>query len=730
MEEFEGAEQAPDLDDIGQRGTAPPGNDLARRMMMLVRMSRMPNVADVLKDDELAEIGKKVKQEYDIDLQSRDEWEKRAKKAMEVAKQMSQAKSFPWPDASNVKYPLLTTAALQFAARAYPAICDGPRVVKCQVMGSDPTGMKAGAADRISQHMSYQLLYETSWESDIDTLLHQLPIVGCVFKKVYRDGTTDAGFCDDLIAAFDLVVNQSAKDLETVPRITHRFPLYPHQIAERQRDGRFSEVDIHGDAEKDANDDHAPHQILEQHRYLDLDDDGVLEPWIVTVHEKSEQVLRIVPGFDADEINFDARKGKILRIKRKDYFVKVPFIPDPEGGFYDLGFGHLLEHVNATIDTSINQMNDAATMQNSGGGFIGGAIDIGKGKATIRVRPGEYIRVTGAGDQLRNAIVPHQHPGPSAVSMQLLELMLSAGKDIASVQDILVGDNSKSMTATATMAIIEQGLKVFTAIYKRIFRALKQEFRLIFEINKKHLDVEKYLALVDVPQPQQQPMMGHNGGPPMGDQQPMPSPDGQMMPPGPPQPPPMPPGFVPLDVVAQDYQGQMDIMPVSDPSNVTDMQRMAKAQFVMEQLKEGNPFINGKIVTQRALEAARIERVEEIIQDPPPPPPDPAAQKAQADIQAKQASAELDQQSKQADMAIKQQTAEMDITVKAETARMTLELKQRELELKERELALKEREMMGQAQLREAELGQKWKALEVKEAEAKVKAEAAGDDAD
>lgn len=728
MEEFEGTEQAPDLDDMPRTGQAAalPGNDLAKRMMTLVRMSRMPNVAEVLKETERAEIGKKVKQEYDIDLQSRDGWEVKAKKAMDVAKQVATSKSFPWPDASNVKYPLLTTAALQFAARAYPAICDGPRVVKCQVMGADPSGMKAGAADRISQHMSYQLLYETSWESDIDTLLHQLPIVGCVFKKVYRDGTSEAGFCDDLISAFDLVVNQSAKDLATVPRITHRFPLYPHQIAERQREGRFSEVDIHGDDEKDANDDHAPHQILEQHRYLDLDGDGVLEPWIVTVHEKSEQVLRIVPGFDADEIQFDAMSGKILRIKRKDYFVKVPFIPDPEGGFYDLGFGHLLEHVNATIDTSINQMNDAATMQNSGGGFIGGAIDLGKGKATIRMRPGEYHRLTGAGDNIRNNIVPHQHPGPSAVSMQLLELMLSAGKDIASVQDILVGDNSKSMTATATMALIEQGLKVFTAIYKRIFRALKQEFRLIFEINKRHLDVQKYIALVDVPQPQQQPMMGHNGGPPMGDQPPMPGPDGQMMPPGPPQQPPMPP---PVDP-SQDYLGQMDIMPVSDPSNVTDMQRMAKAQFVMEQLMKGNPFINGKIVTQRALEAARIERVEEIIQDPPPPQPDPAAQKAQADIQAKQASAQLDQQAKQADMAIKQQTAEMAMSVKAQTARMTLELKQRELELKERELALKEREMMGQSQLRDAQLGQKWKELEVKEAEAKVKADPAGDDAD
>jgi len=719
IDESEGmAEAVPDADDM-----PPHVLEMRGRLVMLQRMSKLPNVAESLEDTRLNDIGKRVKKEYDIDKASRSEWEKRARSAMDIAKQIKQPKSFPWEEASNVKYPLLTTAALQFASRAYPAIVDGPRVVKCQVMGADPDGTKASAADRISQHMSYQLLYETNWESDVDTLLHQLPIIGCVFKKIYRDGTKEAGFCDDLVSAFDLVVNQAAKDLETVPRITHVFPLYPHQISERQRAGTYSDVELDGE-EDDGEDDQSPHQMLEQHRYLDLDDDGILEPWIVTVHEKSQKVLRIVAGFDPDEIEYDAQKGKILRIKRKDYFVCVPFIPDPEGGFYALGFGHLLEHVNATIDTSINQMNDAATLQNAGGGFIGGSIDLGKGKATIKIRPGEYVRVMGAGDQLKNSIVPHMHPGPSQVSMKLLELMLTAGKDIASVQDILTGDAQRSQTATTTMALIEQGLKVFTAIYKRIFRALKQEFRLIFEINKKHLDVEKYLKLVDVPQPPPQmppQMMGHNGGPPM---------DPAMMaqmgapPPGGPPPPqqPPPPAFMPLEVVARDYQGQMDIMPVSDPNNVTDMQRMAKAQLVMEQMKEGNPFINGKIATRRALEAARIERVEEIIQDPPPPPPDPAQQKAEADIQASQAKAQLDQQSKQADMQIKAETAQMDLSVKAQQAQMQLQQKQAEMALKEQELALKERELQQQASLRDAEIQAKWDELEVKEAEMKARA--------
>lgn len=754
MDETEGAaEQVTDADDVMEQPSnvipflPPHVIEMKKRLAQLRMMADLPNVASVLDDDELHDIGSKAKREFDLDTASRKDWEARAKRAMDAAKQIKQAKSFPWDDASNVAYPLMTTAALQFAARAYPAIVDGPRVVKCQVMGADPDGSKAGAADRISQHMSYQLLFETNWEADVDTMLHQLPIIGNVFKKVFRDGTKEAGFCDDLISAFDLVVNQAAKDIEIVPRITHVFPLYPHQIAERQRSGTYLDAELDGDAET-AEDDQSPHQILEQHRYLDLDDDGIEEPWIVTVHEKTQKVLRIVACFDPDEIEVDAERGKILRIKRQQYFVKIPFVPDPEGGFYDLGFGHLLEHVNATIDTSINQMNDAATLQNAGGGFIGGSIDLGKGKATIRVRPGEYVRITGAGDQLKNSIVPHQHPGPSPVSMKLLELMMSAGKDIASVQDILVGDAQRNQTATTTMALIEQGLKVFTAIYKRIFRALKQEFRLIFEINKKHLDVEKYLRLVDVPQAPPAPqMMGHNGGPPMDPammaqmgggmppeamggqmppgmppQPPMPGQGGPMMPPGPPAPPQLPPGFVPPEVVARDYQGQMDIMPVSDPSNITDMQRMAKAQFVMEQIKEGNGYINAKVATRRALEAARIERVDEIIQDPPPPPPDPAQEKAKADMQATQAKAQLDQQSKQADMQVKAQTAQMDLSQKQQEAQMALQQKQAEMQLKERELAIREREMQMTAQLREAEIASKWKALEVKEAELKVAA--------
>jgi len=651
---------------------------LQQRIGNLVRMAQMPNAAEALDESELGKIGGKVVREYQIDKTSRADWEDKAKRAMDIARQVKEAKNTPWANASNVKYPLLTTAALQFGARAYPALVDGPRIVKCQVMGADQNGQKAAAADRVSQHMSFQLLFETEWEADTDTMVHQLPVIGCAFKKVYQDGFAKAGFCSDLVSAFDFVVNQNAKSLETVPRATHVIQLYPHEIAERQRAGTMLDVDLKGENEGSGDDD-APHTLLEQHRYLDLDDDGVPEPWIVTVHERTEKVLRIKPCFDPAELerNVDFDKGVIVRIPRKEYFVKIPFIPDPKGGFYDVGFGHLLGDINDEIDTSINQMNDAATMQNAGGGFIGGGIDLGKGKSEIAIAPGQYKTVRASGNDLKNNIVPFAHPGPSKTTLDLLTLMIEAGKDISGVQDIMVGDMPANQTATGVMATIEQGMKVFTAIYKRIFRGLKKEFKLIFEINRVALNQPRYVALLDQP----------------------------------------------VQVTQADYQGELDLMPVADPNNITDMQRMAKAQLVLEEGKNGNPHVNIFEATKRAFEAARIERVEELLVPPPPPdqppPPSPEEQAAKVKVDEMQATAQ-----------IKQQGAQLALEAKMAALQMDLQKKQADLELAEKQMALKAQQQMQDAALREAELERRWRELEVKEAEAKLKAEAANEPAD
>lgn len=642
--------------------------ELRRRTVYLARLAAEPNVADTLKTAALEELGQRVVREYKLDRESRQKWEEKAKRAMAIARQERVARNTPWEDASNVKYPLLTTAALQFGARAYPAIVDGNRVVKCGVTGADPQGLKAGSADRVSEHMSYQLLSESDWESDVDTMLHQIPIIGCAFKKIYEDGSAEAGFADELVSAFDLVVSQTARSLRTVPRMTHVIQMYPHEIAERQRAGTMSRIDLGGEG-SDPEDDQSPHMLLEQHRYADLDGDGVEEPWIVTVHEKTQHVLRIRACFDAGEIEASVEGGKILRVPRMRYFVKIPFIPDPEGGFYDLGFGHLLGDINDEIDTTVNQMNDAATMQNAGGGFIGGGIDLGKGKSQYRISPGSYRTVKASGNDLKANIVPFSHPGPSQTTLNLLELMIKAGKDVSGVQDIMVGDQQSQQTATTTLALIEQGMKVFSAIYKRIFRALKEEFRLIFEINRRSLDAQKYMSLLD---------MGAE--------------------------------------IVQDYQGQWDITPVADPNNITDMQRLAKAKMALEEVRGGNPHVNPFEATKRAFEAARIERIEELLVPPPPAdapkPPSPEEQAAQVKIGAMQQEAQ-----------IKQQSAMMDLEAKGREMMLRLQAQQADFERKQAEADLKHETQVRALQLKSDELDQKWAALQIREREMKIRAD-------
>ena len=315
-------------------------------------------------------------------------------------------------------------------------------------------------------------------------------------------------------------------------------------------------------------------------------------------------------------------------------------------------------------------MNDAATMQNAGGGFIGGGVDLGKGKSTHRIAPGEYRTVRASGADLKNNIVPFDHPGPSKTTLDLLTLMIQAGKDISGVQDIMVGDSTRSETATTTMAKIEQGMKVFTAIYKRIFRALKQEFRLIFEVNRASLNAQKYMALMDL-------------GP----------------------------------EIQADYQGQLDIMPVADPNNITDMQRLAKAQLALEEVRNGNPHVNPFEATKRAFEAARIEKVEELLVPPPPPDQPPPPSPEEEMLKAKLAEMDAKIQASQQQAEIKAQSAMMDLEAKQANLTMQLEAKQAEMNQKAVEAEQKHIQQLRALQLASDQLDQRWRELQMREEE-------------
>ncbi|MDE2099597.1 MAG: co-chaperone GroES [Patescibacteria group bacterium] len=570
----------------------------------LLRWIKSTNIAKELDAELLSRIGERVVKEYEIDDNSRSDWKTKTEQAMDLAMQVAKEKQFPWPKAANVIYPLMTTASIQFAARAYPAIVANRSVVKGVVVGADdgqpvidmqtgqpviqpgpngqpmpvwqvPPGAKQKRADDIGEHMSWQLLDEqTEWEPETDAMLHILPVVGCDFRKSYFDPGKGRN-ASLRVTAMNLVINYHAKSLETAPRLTEEIRYYPIEIEEQERAGIFLKPEEpYGRAEDgQEGDDDAPHMFLEQHRWWDLDDDNYPEPYIVTVHKKSRKVVRIIARYDADGIHFSNVTHKIVKIDPVHYYTKYDFLPNPDGGVYGVGFGQLLRPINEAVNTTLNQLLDAGTLANTGGGFIGKGLSMNAG--AIRFIMGEYKVVNVAGGTLRENIVPMQFPGPSSVLFNLLGMLVEAGKEVAAVKDVLTGDTGKNanIPATTTLALIEQGLKVFTAIYKRIHRALKSELNKLYRLNRIYGDEKSQYKVGDT-----------------------------------------------WKVISkQDYVLGSGVEPVSDPTMVSDMQRLGRAQFLMQFAND--PYFNAHEIRRRILSAASIDDIDKVLNAQAPPNP-------------------------------------------------------------------------------------------------------------
>jgi chaperonin GroES len=552
-------------------------------------------------EDELRRIGSRCKHEYSIDYNSCGDWRDKYQEYLDFALQIAEEKTYPWPQASNIIFPLLTTASIQFAARAYPTIIGGPLVVKGIVVGTDhgnpqidpntgqqaqgpqgpvwitAPGIKRIRANHIAKHMSWQLLSEQrEWESDTDKLLHLLPIVGCVFRKSYFDPSIGRN-CSDLIPADKLIVNYHAKSFETAPRLTEEILLYPFEVEELIRSGVFVDQTYprggdDTDSRHSAGDDDAPIEFLEQHRRLDLDNDGYAEPYIVTIHKSTAKVARITARYDPEGVIFSQRTQKIVKIVPVQYYTKYDFLPSPDGGIYGTGFGRLLSPINAAINTTLNQLIDAGHLQIRGGGFIGKGLSMHTGN--VRFQMGEYKAVNVTGGVLRDNLVPLTFPGPSPVLFQLLGLLIDAGKEVASVKDVLSGDISASnVPATTTMALIEQGLKVFSSIYKRIYRSLTTEFEKLYRLNRLYLpEMSSYR---------------------FGDEW--------------------------HYIKRSDYDEYSGVEPVGDPSKVADMQRLARAQFLLQ--FAGSPNCNATEILTRVFDEAKIPNYEQLLVTNPPPNP-------------------------------------------------------------------------------------------------------------
>lgn len=547
------------------------------------------NLAEEFEERELNKISEFVCEGYESDMKSRESWEGNLDSWMEMALQVAEEKSYPWDGASNVKYPLLSTAALQFSSRAYPALVPGTNVVRGRVVGKDYDGSKAEKAYRIGKHMSYQILEEMSdWEEEMDRLCVSLPILGTMFKKTYFSPAAQRNV-SEIVYPKELVVNYYAKSLEDAPRKTHVIEMQDNDIYERVASNLYldygdelykayevEQEDSIDDTRPPAqHDSTTPHCILEQHTFLDLDGDGYEEPYIITVHKGCKKVLRIVARFDADGINIDG-EDKIIRIEPIEYFTKFSFVPNPDGGFYDIGFGLLLGPINETVNTLINQLVDSGSLSNLQAGFIAKGLRIKGGNKNFH--PGEWKYVNTIGDDLRKNIMPLPVREPSNVLFTLLGMMIESGQKLASVTDMLLGENpGQNQPASTTMAVIEQGLKVFTSIYKRLHRSLKKEYKKLFVLNSKYLSEEEWFTILDAQEEQ-------------GVQ------------------------------IRREYYDiySADVIPASDPNVASESVKLMKATGLLQLLQLGT--VNPAEVTKRVLEAQDQPGIEALMTMPPPQP--------------------------------------------------------------------------------------------------------------
>jgi chaperonin GroES len=607
------------------------------------------NHAKGMDEDKLNEIGQKCRRGFDYDWESCQDWMSSLDEWICLAKQVKEVKNWPWPKASNIKYPLLATASMQFAARAYPALVpSNGQVVRSSVIGKDPDGQKWEKAQRVSTFMSYQLMHDMAgWEEDMDRMLMQLPVVGCMFKKTYFDKNKNKNV-SKLVLPSNFVVNYWTTTLDETERVSEIIYMSPRVYQEYVNKDIFLDQDL-GQAPIPENaenspswDETTPYTFIEQHTFLDLDDDDYAEPYIVTFHKESGKVLSIYRRHTLDDVETDD-KGKLIRITATQMYTKFGFIPNPDGSFYDIGFGSLLGPINESVNTNINQLTDSGTLNNLQSGFIGKALKMKMGDQPLGV--GEWRPVNAGGDDLRKQIVPLPAKEPSKVLLELLQLLITSGKELASVAEIFTGKMPGQNTpATTTMATVEQGMKVFTAIYKRIYRALGEEFKKLYKLNKTYLDPNTIVAVLDEP------------------------------------------------VGPDDFDSSLyDVCPGADPNATTGTEKLMKAQGLVEIL----PLIPGLLdpieVVSRVLEAQEQPNWQKLFSQQvqasgqlPPPPPDPKLMAIQAKVQA-------DQQKNAADLQFKQQEMELESRDK-----------QQQMAMQQQEHAQKMQHMQEQAQVKSA----------------------------
>ena len=547
------------------------------------------NLALDLDEDELGEIATTCLEEFKYDEESRQEWLTMHADWLKLYFQKDNPTNPPWEGSSEESLPLLAEACNQFHSRAFPALFPGTKIVNVRPIGRpDPASKER--AERISLHMSWQLDKDKNYKRNKDRLLLSLPLHGSFFTKTYYDPLKKKNVVQN-VRAVDLVVSYGTgpRDLEDLERKSHVIYMSVNRTKILAKSGFFieealpfeleekSEVDkAHDDVmglQDTAYADKTTAKLIEQHRFLDLDDDGIEEPYIVTLDTESEKVLRVAIRYDTDELGEPTDNKEPV-----EYFTHYPFLENPDG-FYGLGYGHLIGQMNIAVNKLLRQSVDAGTLANVGNhsGYIDSRLAVKKGENRIQL--GKLIPTSSPMEDIRKGIYTFDFPGANQALMQIMELLMGRSDRLAMVTEALTGQTEKVMQPMAIMSLIEQGLQVFSAAFERTVGSQGLEFEKLYRLNGKFMDPEEYFSVLDV--------------------------DGK---------------YLDLKGARADYEQDHQIKPMADPRQITKQQKLAKAQMEYQTAMQ-NPLTASSPshiynATRRFYEAIESENIDEILPRP------------------------------------------------------------------------------------------------------------------
>tara|TARA_R110000787_G_scaffold144868_1_gene258735 strand:+ start:3855 stop:6287 length:2433 start_codon:yes stop_codon:yes gene_type:complete len=537
------------------------------------------NLAEVIAEEDLRSLCMDLNSDFDEDEESRREWLETFTKGLDLLGIKTEDRTEPFPGASGVHHPLLAESVAQFQAQAYKELlpADGP--VKAQVLGNVDAS-KEQQAQRVKEFMNYQITYNMEeYDPELDQLLFYLPLSGSAFKKVFYD-PSKARAVSNFIMAEDFIVSYSTTDLLDCPRATHVIQMSENQIRKMQQAGVYRDIEI--GMPSDVEEDFAgvkrkineitgvakpsvseTYTVLEMHVDLDLEGfedtidgelTGIALPYIVTMVKESNQVLAIRRNFSPD----DPLKRKI------EYFVHYKFLPGL--GFYGFGLIHMIGGLTKSATSILRQLVDAGTLSNLPAGFKARGMRIRDDDTPIE--PGEWRDVDVPGGTIRDALMPLPYKEPSGVLSQLLGVIVEGGQRFANIADMKIGDMGQEAPVGTTIAMLERGSKIMSAIHKRLHYAQKTEFKLLARVFSESLPPEYPYDVV--------------GGS--------------------------------RTVYATDFDGQVDVLPVSDPNIFSMSQRVVLAQTQLQLAQSAPELHNMREAYYKMYSALGVQSIDEILE--------------------------------------------------------------------------------------------------------------------